>query len=76
MAHVVNGNCIGCKHKDCVDICPVDCFVDAGKMLVIDPESCIDCALCVDMCPVDAIAFETHPTSKGWILYNKEKSCK
>ena len=26
MTHVVTESCIKCKHTDCVDVCPVDCF--------------------------------------------------
>ena len=36
-------------------MCPVECFYDAGDMLVIDPNECIDCYNCVPACPVDAI---------------------
>ena len=55
MTHVVTENCIKCKHTDCVEVCPVDCFHEGPNFLVIDPESCIDCTLCVDECPVGAI---------------------
>jgi NAD-dependent dihydropyrimidine dehydrogenase PreA subunit len=52
---VVTSPCVGVKDKACVKICPVDCFYDAGDMLVIDPEECIDCGLCIAECPVKAI---------------------
>ncbi|MCC5885101.1 MAG: ferredoxin, partial [Gammaproteobacteria bacterium] len=26
MTFVVGENCIKCKHTDCVEVCPVDCF--------------------------------------------------
>ncbi|MGB2248880.1 MAG: ferredoxin, partial [Alcanivorax sediminis] len=26
MTFVVGENCINCKHTDCVEVCPVDCF--------------------------------------------------
>ncbi len=55
MTYVVTDNCIRCKHTDCVEVCPVDCFHAGPNMLVIDPEECIDCSLCVPECPVDAI---------------------
>lgn len=55
MTYVVTENCIRCKHTDCVEVCPVDCFHAGPNMLVIDPEECIDCNLCVPECPVDAI---------------------
>ena len=55
MTFVVTENCIKCKHTDCVDVCPVDCFHEGANFLVIDPDECIDCTLCVPECPVDAI---------------------
>ena len=58
MAHVVAEPCIDCRSFDCVDVCPVDCFHDAGRLVVIDPETCIDCEACVAACPVDAIFHE------------------
>ena len=58
MAHVVTESCILCKHTDCVDVCPVDCFRETPFMLVIDPDECIDCAVCIPECPVNAIFAE------------------
>jgi ferredoxin len=55
MTFVVTENCINCKHTDCVEVCPVDCFHEGPNFLVIDPEECIDCQLCVPECPVEAI---------------------
>jgi ferredoxin len=55
MSFVVGENCIKCKHTDCVEICPVDCFYEGPNFLVINPDECIDCALCEPECPVDAI---------------------
>ena len=55
MTYVVIENCIKCKHTDCVEVCPVDCFYEGPNFLVIDPEECIDCALCEPECPVQAI---------------------
>ena len=55
MTYIVNENCIKCKYTDCVEVCPVDCFREAGEYLVIDPDDCIDCMACVPECPVDAI---------------------
>ena len=59
MTHVVTESCIKCKHTDCVDVCPVDCFKEGPNFLVIDPETCIDCAVCVPECPVSAIVADT-----------------
>jgi len=58
MTFVVGENCINCKHSDCVEVCPVDCFHEGPNFLVIDPEECIDCDLCTPECPVDAIFSE------------------
>jgi ferredoxin len=58
MTFVVTENCIKCKHTDCVEVCPVDCFYEGPNFLVIHPDECIDCALCEPECPVDAIVSE------------------
>jgi len=55
MTYVVTDGCILCKHTDCVDVCPVDCFVEGPNFLAIDPDGCIDCAVCVPECPENAI---------------------
>lgn len=58
MTHVVISNCENCKFTDCVLVCPVDCFYEIDKQLIIDPEECIDCSACVAECPVEAIYAE------------------
>jgi len=58
MAFVVTEACIACKYTDCVEVCPMDCFVEGPNFLVIDPSGCIDCSMCVPECPVDAIVDE------------------
>ena len=60
MTYLVNDKCIKCKHTDCVEVCPVDCFHEGPNFLVIDPEVCIDCALCIPECPVEAIFEEKN----------------
>ena len=55
MTFLVTENCIKCKHTDCVDVCPVDCFHEGPNFLAIDPDECIDCGVCVPECPVEAI---------------------
>ena len=55
MTYVVNDQCIKCKHMDCVEVCPVDCFYEGENMLVIHPDECIDCGACLPECPVEAI---------------------
>ena len=58
MTYVVTEGCILCKHTDCVDVCPVDCFVEGPNFLAINPDECIDCAVCVPECPENAIYAE------------------
>jgi ferredoxin len=55
MPYVVNDKCVMCKHTDCVEVCPVDCFYEGENMLVINPDECIDCGVCEPECPVNAI---------------------
>ena len=55
MTYLVTDNCVKCKHTDCVEVCPVDCFYEVDDMLVINPLECIDCGVCEPECPVDAI---------------------
>ncbi|WP_404419274.1 molybdopterin-dependent oxidoreductase [Marinospirillum sp.] len=55
MAYVVTQSCIGNKHTNCVDVCPVEAFREAPEMLFIDPDVCIDCNACVSTCPEGAI---------------------
>ena len=52
-------NCIRCKHTDCVNVCPVDCFYEGPNFLAINPSECIDCGVCVPECPIDAIRPDT-----------------
>ena len=58
MTYVIAEPCIDIKDRSCVDVCPVDCIHEAERLLVIDPEECIDCTLCEPECPVDAICSE------------------
>ena len=58
MTFVVGEDCIKCKHTDCVEVCPVDCFYEGPNFLVIHPDERIDCALCEPECPIDAIFSE------------------
>src|ERR1041385_5876917 len=55
MTYVIAEPCIDIKDRSCVDVCPVDCIHEAERILVIDPEECIDCAACEPECPVEAI---------------------
>lgn len=78
MTHVVTSNCIDCKFTDCVLVCPVDCFYELDKQLVIDPDECIDCSACVAECPVEAIYAEDElPEDMADALeFNAEESIK
>lgn len=60
MTHIVTENCIQCKHTDCVNVCPVDCFYEGPNFLAINPAECIDCGVCVPECPIDAIHPDTN----------------
>ena len=55
MTYVIAEPCIDIKDQSCIDVCPVDCIHVALRMLVIDPEECIDCGACEPECPVEAI---------------------
>jgi ferredoxin len=76
MTYVVAEGCILCKHTDCVDVCPVDCFVEGPNFLAIDPDGCIDCAVCVPECPENAIFAEDDvpDDQKQFIAINAELS--
>ncbi len=43
MTYIIAEPCIDIKDRSCVDVCPVDCIHEAERILVIDPEECIDC---------------------------------
>jgi len=55
MTYIIAEPCIDIKDLSCVDVCPVDCIHQADRILVIDPEECIDCGACEPECPVEAI---------------------
>ena len=73
MTHVVTSACVKCKYQDCVAVCPVDWFREAGEYLVIDPDDCIDCMACVPECRVDAIYadIDVPDTEIEWIEKNE-----
>jgi NAD-dependent dihydropyrimidine dehydrogenase PreA subunit len=58
LTYVITQACIDVNDRSCIEVCPVDCIHDAGRMLVIDPEECIDCGACESACPVEAIYVE------------------
>ena len=55
MTYVIAEPCIDIKDLSCIDVCPVDCIHVGERMLVIDPDECIDCGACEPECPVEAI---------------------
>ncbi len=76
MPHVVTEPCIGCKNTVCVSVCPVNCFHEDHRMLVIDPDECIDCGACVPECPTKAIfPLAKVPTKwKRFIALNAQRA--
>ncbi len=76
MAHIVTERCVDCRYTDCCVVCPVDCFyeITSPAMLVIDPDTCIDCCLCVPECPIQAIwpADELPDVYSEWTDKNAE----
>lgn len=68
MTYVVTEPCRGCKHTECVTVCPCDSFYEGEEMLVIDPEKCIDCGACAAECPVEAIYRDEEVPTK-WVSY-------
>ena len=47
MTYVVAEPCVNCRYTDCALVCPVEAFHLDDDMLVINPETCIDCDACV-----------------------------
>jgi len=76
MSHIVTERCVDCRYTDCCTVCPVECFweIENPAMLVIDPQTCIDCGLCIPECPIYAIypLDEVPEPYKGWIKKNEE----
>ncbi|MCP4935254.1 MAG: ferredoxin family protein [bacterium] len=70
MTYIVIDACVKCKHTDCVEVCPVDCFYEGENFLVIHPDECIDCGVCEPECPVDAIKPDTEPGMDRWVVIN------
>ena len=70
LTYIIAEPCIDLKDKSCIDVCPVDCIHEFDRMLVIDPEECIDCGACEPECPVEAIYPEDALPDK-WEAYVK-----
>lgn len=71
MTFVVTDVCIMCKHTDCVEVCPVDCFYEGENTLVIHPDECIDCGVCEPECPIEAIKPDSDPEADKWLDLNR-----
>jgi ferredoxin len=76
MTYVVTEDCIKCKHMDCVEVCPVDCFYEGDNMLVIHPDECIDCGVCEPECPPAAIVPDSDGKAEKWLKLNADFSLK
>ena len=76
MAYIIAEPCIDVKDRSCVNVCPVDCIFgdDEDRMLVIEPDTCIDCGACEPECPVSAIfpAEELPDTWGEFTALNKD----
>lgn len=74
MTYVVAEPCVNCRYTDCALVCPVEAFHLDDDMLVINPETCIDCDACVPECPVEAIFSDvTVPDEyQEWTALNAE----
>src|SRR4029450_11687859 len=55
VTYIIAEPCIDIKDLSCVDVCPVDCIHEFERILIIDPEECVDCGACEPECPVEAI---------------------
>ncbi len=74
MTYTVAEPCVNCRYTDCVLVCPVEAFHLDDTMLVIHPETCIDCDACVPECPVEAIYPDTAVPEQyvEWTMLNAE----
>ena len=68
MTYVIGEPCIDVKDRSCVDVCPVDCIHEVDRILVIDPDECIDCGACEPECPVEAI-FPEDALPDAWLEF-------
>src|SRR5258705_5420857 len=68
MTYVVAEPCVNCRYTDCALVCPVEAFHLDDDMLVIHPETCIDCDACVPECPVEAV-FAENAVPAEWAQF-------
>lgn len=66
--------CIGCTL--CIQACPVDAIVGAGKQMhTVVPSLCTGCDLCVAPCPVDCIAMvDVTGSLTGWDAWSQQQA--
>lgn len=78
MTYVVTELCVDCKYTDCAAVCPVEAFHELPDLLLINPDSCIDCDACVPECPVEAIFRDVNVPDEyqGWVAVNAEEAAK
>lgn len=74
MTYVITEACIDVKDRACMEACPPMCIYEGGRMMYIQPDECIDCALCLSVCPVDAIYDEADLPERfrPWLDVNKD----
>ena len=70
MTYIIGEACIDVKDLSCQSVCPVDCILEVDRMLVIDPDECIDCGACEPECPVQAI-FTEDSVPDQWTAYTE-----
>jgi NAD-dependent dihydropyrimidine dehydrogenase PreA subunit len=68
VTYVIAEPCIDVKDKTCIDVCPVDRIYETGRMLVIDPDDCIDCGACEPEYPVEAI-YPADALPEKWLPF-------
>jgi ferredoxin len=68
VTYVIAEPCIDVKDKTCIAVCPVDCIYETERMLVIDPDDCIDCGACEPECPVEAI-YPADALPEKWLPF-------
>ena len=58
MTYVVTEPCVDVLDRSCIEVCPVDCIYEGGRMMYINADECVDCGACEPVCPHEAIYFE------------------
>ena len=66
MTYVIAEPCIDVKDRSCVDVCPVDCIHEAGRILVIVDISRVDPQEVADTYPdVPIVGYTNHTDTAG-----------